>query len=123
GLAVGRHRELEDYVRPAIADAADVAGVRTLGFVRAKPDFDPDTGLGEPPMAGARHFRVRIDQRRYHADDAGRDDGVGTGRGLAVMRAGLERHVEGGAARGGAGAPQCLDLGMRSSTRLRPATP
>ena len=40
-----------------------------------------------------------------------------------MVRAGLERCIEGGAARSRARAAQCLDLGMRPPARLRPAAP
>ena len=112
GLAVGRDRELEHHMRAAVLHAADVAGMRPPRLVGADADLDHDARFGHPPMAGARDLRIGIDQRGDHPRDAGRDDGVGAGRRLAVMRAGLERHVERRAARGGAGAAQRLGLGM-----------
>ena len=83
-----------------------------------------------PPVAGARDLRIGIDQRRDHARDAGRDDGVGAGRRLAVVRARLERHVERRPARGGAGAaraPRSRRAAVRpaasSRARRSPAHP
>ena len=70
---------------------------------------------------GAGDLRIGVFQRRDDAGDARRDDGVGAGRRLAVMRAGLERHVKRRAARGRAGAAQRLDLRMRPAAGLRPA--
>ena len=67
-------------MRAAVLHAADVAGMRAPRLVSAKSDLDHDTGFGHAPMAGARHLRIGIDQRRDHAGDAGRDDGVGAGR-------------------------------------------
>ena len=52
---------------------------------------------------------------------AGVDDGVGARRRHAVVRARLQRHVHGGAARARAGAGDGLGLGVRAAARLRPA--
>src|SRR5262249_59874483 len=73
------------------------------------------------PMAGAGDLRIGINQRGDHARDAGRDDGVGAGRGLAVMGAWLERDIERRPARVGAGAAERLSLGVGPPTRLGPA--
>ena len=121
GLAVGRHRELEQHLRPAFAHAADVAGVGARRRLGAEPDLDRDAAARAAGRAPARDLRIGILQRRHHARDAGADDGVGAGRRLAVMRARLERHVERGAARGLAGALERLGLGMRPAAGLRPA--
>ena len=123
GLAVGRHRELERHVRPPVAHAADMPGMGAPRLLGAEPDIDRDALLAQPRMALAGDLRIGILQRRHHARDAGRHDGVDAGRRLAVMRAGLERHVERRAARRLAGAPQRLDLGMRPPARLGPAAP
>ena len=55
--------------------------------------------------------------------DAGGDQGIGAGRRLAVMAAGLERDIGRGAARRLAGPRQRLGLGMRPAAGLRPAAP
>ena len=98
GLAIGRDRELEDHMRASVLHATDVAGMRPLRFVGADADLDHDALLRHPPMTRTRHLRIRIDHRRDHPLDPGGDDGVGAGRGLAMMRAGLERDIEGRAA-------------------------
>ena len=49
------------------------------------------------PLPG--DLRIGVFERRHHPRDAGLDDGIGTRRGLAFMRAWLERDVEGRALR------------------------
>ena len=121
GLAVGRDRELEHDLRAALAHAPDMSRMRPPRLIGADADRDRDAGRGQPAMALAGDLRIGILQRRHHPRDAGRDDGVGARRGLTVVRAGLERHVEGGAAGRAAGAPERLGLGMRTAAGLRPA--
>ena len=122
GLAVGRHREFQDHVRAAVLDPPDVASVRPPRLLGANADLDHDAGFGQTPMPGAGDLRIGIDQRRDDARDAGGDDGVGTGRRLAVMGAWLERDIERRPARGGAGAAESLGLGVGPATGLGPAT-
>ena len=110
---------LSMHMRPAVAHAADMPGMVARGLVGAEPDIDRDAGGAQPAMALPRHLRIGVLDRRHHARDAGGDHGVGAGRRLAVMRARLQRDIERGAARGLAGAPQRLGLGMRPAARLR----
>src|SRR5258705_1205646 len=104
-----------------VADAPEVSGMIARGLSRAEPDVDGDAGGAKFGMALACDFRIGILDRRNHARDTGGDDGVGTGRRLADMRAWLQRHIEGGAARSLAGAPERLRLGVGTAARLRPA--
>ena len=53
----------------------------------------------ENGMAAAGDAGVRVLDRRHHAGDAGPHQRLGAGAGLAMMRAGFERHIGGGAAR------------------------
>src|SRR5262249_39978065 len=121
GFAVGGHREFQDHVRAAVLHPPDVAGVRPPRLLRADADLDHDASVGQAPMAGAGGLRIGINQRGHHARDAGRDDGVGAGRGLAVMGAWLERDIERRPARVGAGAAERLSLGVGPPTGLGPA--
>ena len=121
GFAVGRDRELEHDVGPAVAHAPDVAGMIAPRLLGADADLDRDARRAQPRVARARDFGIGIFERRDDARNAGGDDGVGAGRRLAVMRAGLERDVERRAARRRAGAAQGFDLGMRPAAGLGPA--
>ena len=87
----------------------------------ADAHFDRNARRAQPRMAFAGDFGIGVLERRYDARNARRDDSVGARRRLAVVRAGLQRDVQRGAARRRAGAPQCLDLGMGPATSLRPA--
>src|SRR5258706_915445 len=72
-------------------------------------------------MALPGDFRIGILDRRHRARDTGGDDGVGTGRRPADMRAWLKRYIKRGAARSLAGALECLGLRVWTAARLRPA--
>src|SRR6266481_6462070 len=98
-----------------------MSGMIARGLSRAEPDIHSDAGGAKFCMALPGDFRIGILDRRHHARDTGGDDGVGTGRRLADMRAWLQRHIEGGAARSLAGAPERLRLGVGTAARLRPA--
>ena len=84
---------------------------RLLG---AGSDGDRDPRRPQPRVPLPGHFRVRVLHRRDDPRDAGRDDRLGAGRRLADMRAGLERHVEGRAAR------RLARLGDRDRLGMRP---
>ena len=105
-----------------VADAPEVSDMIVRRFARAKPDIDCDAGGAQPGMALPCDFRIGILDRRHHARNAGRNDGVGAGRRFADMRTRFQRHIEGRAARGLAGARKRLRLGVRPSARLRPST-
>src|SRR4051794_10963151 len=122
-LLIRRDGKLERDVGAAILNAPDVPGMRPPRLLRADPDFHQDAGFRHAPMAGTRDLGIGVDQRRNHARDAGRDDRVSARRRLAVMRAGLERHVQRGAAGRVAGTRKRLGLGVGAATRLRPTAP
>ena len=105
-------------MRALVADAPEMSGMIARGFRSAEPDIDRDAGGAQPGVALPGHFRIGILDRRHHARDAGRDDGVGAGRRLADMRARLQRHIERGAAGGLAGARERLRLGMGTAAWL-----
>ena len=90
----------------------------TFGLEHAHRDVD--ARLLEFADAAALHLGEGIDAAHHDAPDALFDDQVGTGGCLAVVRAGLERYVEGGLAQqrlifrthGG----ESVDLGMGLAT-------
>src|SRR4029078_10104200 len=92
-LAVGRHRELEQHLRPARLHPSHVARMGPRRLLLAKPGVDRDAAFAPLRVALPRDHRVRILQRGNHARDPGADDGVSAWRGLAMVRTWLERHV------------------------------
>ena len=120
---VGGHRELEQHLRAVIPDAAEMAGMVARRFLGAEPDVDSDTRRAQLCMALPGNFRIRVLDRRHHARNAGGNDGVGARWRAAEMRARLQRHVEGSASRGLAGAPQGFGFGVRTAACLRPSPP
>ena len=87
------------------------------------PDSDIDRNArgAQPRMAFARDFGIGVFERRHDARNTRGDHGIGAGRRLAVVRAGLQRDVQRRAARRLAGTPQRLDLGMGPAAGLGPA--
>src|ERR1019366_8721326 len=116
-----RHRELEDHVGTLVADAPEVPGMIARRLCGARSDIDRYAGGAKPCMTLAGHFGIGISDCRHHARNAGGDDGVDAGRRLAEMRARFQRYVQRGAARGLAGAPKRLWLGVGPAACLRPA--
>ena len=108
---------------PAIADAPDVSRVRAPRFLGAHTCRHGNALRREPRVALPGDLGIGVFQRGDDARDARRRDRIHARRRLAVVRAGLERRIERGAARSRAGAPQRLDLGMRPPAGLGPAAP
>ena len=118
---VSPQRHLEESERPPLGDTLDVPArhlVRLLGQHAAR-HLDP--GLAQHADPAPRHARVGIEHTYDGALQAGGDDRLGTRRRLAVVRAGLERHIDRGAAGAGTGAPDRLGLGVRTAAGLGPA--
>jgi hypothetical protein len=80
-------------VGPAVAHAPDVTGVVAARLGGAYPDIDGDARGAQPRIPGAGDLGIGVFQRGDDARDAGGNDGIGAGRGFAVMRTGLERYV------------------------------
>ena len=121
GLAVGRHRKLEDDVRPAIAHPADVAGVIAARLVGSNADVDGNSRRTKPFVPRARDLGFGVFQRGDNARNTGRNNRVRARRCLAVVRARLKRHTERRAVRRVACATQRLDFRMRPPAGLCPA--
>ena len=119
--AVLRGRELERDERPVGALLQEKAGVQRLGLGPQQAEFDLDARLAQLGDALAVDPAIGAERCRDHPADAGLDQGHGAGRRPAVVGAGLEADVDGGAERRGARAPQRLGLGMRPAARLGPA--
>ncbi len=86
--------------------------------------LDDDAGGGEPRRALPGDQRIRIAHGDDDAADAGGDQRVGAGRRAAVVRARLERDVDGRAAHVVAArrrVAQGHDLGVRAAGLLRVA--
>ena len=100
-----------------------MAGVIACGFCRAEAGIDGNAGGAKFGEALPGHLRIGVLDRGHDAGNPRGNDRVGAGRRFAEMRAGLERDIEGGAARGVTCALQGPRLGMRAPTRLGPAPP
>ena len=118
---VERARELEVKERPAFPDAQEEAGIDLGRRRRTFADLDRDAGRRQTRMPLPLYARIGILEGRDDAADAGLDQGVGTGRRPAVMRARLQRDVDGGAFQGLARIGDRLGLGVRPAAVLRAA--
>ena len=106
-------------MRAALARRGQPRAILPLGLVGEQAELDPHAGSAQARPAAPRQ-RVRIAERRDHARDAGGGHRRGAGGRAAVVIARLQRAVEGGAACGGAGGRQRLDLGVRpAGTQVR----
>ena len=103
-------------------DAPDVSGMGVPRLVGAHADVDSDAGGTQPRVALPGDFGIGILDRADDARDTGGDQRIGARRRLAVVRARLERDVDGGAARGGvrrAPAPAARHAGGRRARSSR----
>ena len=80
-----------------------------------------DAGCLQARQPLTRHLRIGVDGRGHHAPHPRFDQGIGTGRRAAMMGAGLEGDIGGGAAGGRAGLLQRQHLGMRATRHPVPA--
>ena len=115
GEAVRRLGELQGHARPAFGDPKDVAAMVAPRLRRARADRHRNSRRPQPGVASARHLGVRVLDAPRRPGRPGLDDRVGAGRRFADMRAGLERHVEGRAARRLARLGDGERLGVRPS--------
>ena len=88
------------HQRPPGANPTGEGFVQAAGFFCAGAGDDFDPGGAQALEASAVDLRVGIGHGRYHAANAGGDDGFDAGRRAAAVRAGFQVGVEGGAARG-----------------------
>ena len=121
--AIERCSHFQRHQWQALGDTFEKARV---GIARGLFQYTLGHGNAHGPqhgMAPARHARVGIGQRGYNPRNPRRTQSLGTGRGLAVMRAGFQRDIGRGTPRRFARLRQGHSLGMRSAAKLRPATP
>src|SRR6202012_3911775 len=90
-------------------------------FRATQPNIHRDAPLPELGMSPPGNLRVGVFNRGNHAGDARTDDGVDTGRRLALMRAWLKRDVERRPLGILPGPLQRFGLGMGTPAGLRPA--
>src|ERR1700691_1698029 len=108
-------------MRTAVTHAPDVTGMVAARFVGANTDVDRDASRAKACVTLPRYCGVGVLDRRDDPCQARSDNGVGAGWRLAVVRARLQRYVQGATARRLAAAAQRLDLGVRPAAGLRPA--
>ncbi len=99
----------------------EITPVQVLGLSGEHPLLDTHARRLEGGNAGTGDTRVRI----AHGDDdalhAGRDEGLGTGRGPPMMTTGFEGHIGRGATGPFTGRGECHDLGMGATGTRVPA--
>ena len=120
---VERARELERHVGPAPLDARQEARVERARLILHAAARDLNARFFEHGVAAARDAGIRVLRCDDGAGDPGLDQRVGAGAGLAVMGAGLQGGVAGGASRAVAGAGERLGLGVGPAAGLGPAPP
>ena len=120
-LAVERRRTLQRHVRPALAHGRDEHAVLARGLGGEQAHLHPDAGRLQLCHAAPGHERVGIELGGDDPNDACRGDRRRTGRRPAVVRARLERDVQGGAAGTGTRRRERPDLGVRpAGPEVRP---
>ena len=119
--SIGRNGELQLDEGPPFRHAQQVPGMQPARFRIEHAGKDFDAGGAQDGQAAPGDALIGVGIGDDDALQAGLDDGLGAGAGLAVMRARLERHVHGGAARAGPGLSDGLGLGMRPAAGLRAA--
>ena len=112
-LSVERHGVLHDHERaPGLyVVEEDLVEGAALVFEHVLGDLDARVAQDLEPLA--RDERVGVARADDHAREAGGDERVGTRRLLAVVAAGLERDIDGGALRGLGTAGQRVALGVQ----------
>ena len=115
------HGELQRHQRAVLPDAQEEAGIdlRRLALAEAEGDATPPRcSRSMPwPLTLGSGSSMRDDGARY----PGGGQGIGAGRGLAIMAAGLERDIGRGPPCRLAGAAKRFGLGMGPSAGLGPA--
>jgi hypothetical protein len=110
--AVGGNRELQRHFGPLQAGTSEIAGEKIGGFIRQNALDNLDAGVAQDGVAAPRDARVGIAGGTDDAGDAGGDQRLGARGRAAMMGAGFERDIGGGAARPRTGLGQRLRFGM-----------
>ena len=117
-VAIGGLCELQGDGRPPFGRAQDVAAMEPPRGVRQNAGDDLDAAFAQELVPAPAHPRVGVLESGHHAGDPRRHDRVDAGRRPAVMRAGLERDIERGAARRSTGVLERDALRVRAPARL-----
>ena len=113
GFAVEAGGGFQLHKRAAAFDAGEEAAVELPRFAFHQAAGYLNAGGFKHGQPLARHQGVGVLHGGHHAAHAGADQGFGAGRSTAVVGAGLEGNVSGGALRGVAGLAQGVHFGMR----------
>ena len=113
GFAIERGGEFDGDKRAPCSDAAEETAVERLRFFFADAFGDVNTRRLQAGDALSGNERVGVAAGDDDAGDASGNQRVGTGRGAALMRAGFEADVGGGATGGGARFAQGVRFGVR----------
>ena len=121
GAPVEAGGQLEDHVRATGGAVGEVRGQLVADHRGGDAGRHVDARGPEPVDPPPADLRIGVGERDDHPADPGGHQGVGAGRGAAMVAAGLERDVHGGAAQveaGVAGRGQRHSLGVRAARRL-----
>ena len=113
--AIKRGRQFQRHQRAAKRHPGGEPGADLLRLGRQQAYLHHNPGRPQPRDAGAIDARIAIASRNHHPGNAGRDQRVRAGRGLAMMAAGLQRDIGGGTTRGVTGHRQRLRFGVRAA--------
>ncbi len=115
------HGQLQGYQRAVLPDAQEEAGIDLCRLALAEAERDAHAAALQPIDALAADPGIGV----LHGDDGalypGGGQGIGAGRGLAIMAAGLERDIGRGPPCRLAGAAKRFGFGMGPSAGLGPA--
>ena len=121
GTAIEAHGHLQAHEGPAVGHAHHEAGIERQRLVLQQTHRHLEAGLAQQGDAPAGHLGIGV----LHGDDdaghPGLDQRPGAGAGAALMGAGFQGHVGGGAAGGLPRRAQGVDLGVGLARPLVPA--
>ncbi len=112
-LAIEGGGKFQRDQRARLLDHAGETGIQHAGFGGAEPGFNPDACTLQERHASTIDAGIGVGLGDHDTGDAGIDQGLGAGRGFAVMGAGFQRDIGGGAACGGPGDGEGLGFGVR----------
>jgi len=120
-LAVQRGSHLHAHPRRAPHHAAEKTDVEFARFGGTRADLDLNAGSTQPFETLAADAWIGVGERGHHFFDAGRDQRITARAGAALVGAGLQSHIGGGACHtvaAGLRIAQGHDLGVRTAGAL-----
>ena len=93
-IAIQSHGRLVDDIRPAAGHRSNEPPVQLTALRLKQPDINPDTGLTQNLYPLPCHLQKRIHHSHHHPLYPGRNQGIGAGRGLAMVATGLQSHID-----------------------------